>query len=214
MAAILPFVVSGLAFGLSAGLAPGPLLTLVITETLKHGARSGIKVAIAPLLTDLPIVCASLFLLSGLSNIRPVLGGIALCGAAFLIYLGTESIRFDGVDLDTADTASDAVRKGVLANFLNPSPYLFWISIGGPLMMRAMAAGRAPAAAFIAAFYLLLVGSKVVLAWGVGRSRRFLKSTHYVFTVRLLGVVLYGFALLFLWDGLQYLGIVKATGSG
>ena len=32
-------LVSGAVFGLSGGLTPGPLLTLVISETLKHGVR-------------------------------------------------------------------------------------------------------------------------------------------------------------------------------
>jgi threonine/homoserine/homoserine lactone efflux protein len=35
-------------FGLSAGLSPGPLLTLVIAETLKRGIAAGIRIAVAP----------------------------------------------------------------------------------------------------------------------------------------------------------------------
>ena len=52
---------SGAVFGLAAGLMPGPLLALVIQQTLRHGPTEGIKVAAAPLLTDLPIVAAALF---------------------------------------------------------------------------------------------------------------------------------------------------------
>lgn len=35
------YLVSGIVFGLSSGLAPGPLLTLVLTETLRHGKKGG-----------------------------------------------------------------------------------------------------------------------------------------------------------------------------
>ena len=49
----------GVVFGLAAGLMPGPLLALVIQQTLRHGPGEGIKVAAAPLLTDLPIVAAA-----------------------------------------------------------------------------------------------------------------------------------------------------------
>ena len=45
-----------LVLGLAAGFAPGPLLVLVISETLQHSTRAGIKVAFAPVITDLAIV--------------------------------------------------------------------------------------------------------------------------------------------------------------
>jgi len=61
---MLNFLTIGTLLGLSAGLAPGPLLTLVISETLQHDIKSGVKVALAPFITDLPIiiltVCGSL----------------------------------------------------------------------------------------------------------------------------------------------------------
>ncbi|NCD26558.1 MAG: hypothetical protein EOL86_13335, partial [Deltaproteobacteria bacterium] len=47
---------SGLVLGLSAGLSPGPLLTLMLSETLRHGVRAGLLVAVAPLISDLPII--------------------------------------------------------------------------------------------------------------------------------------------------------------
>ncbi|MFO1421061.1 MAG: hypothetical protein U1F59_09060 [Candidatus Competibacteraceae bacterium] len=38
------------------------------SETLHHGARAGISVALAPLLTDLPIILAVLLLLRPLAD--------------------------------------------------------------------------------------------------------------------------------------------------
>ena len=43
----LTYITTGFILGLS-GLIPGPLLTLVISETLKHGVKEGIKVAASP----------------------------------------------------------------------------------------------------------------------------------------------------------------------
>jgi threonine/homoserine/homoserine lactone efflux protein len=40
------------------------LLTLVLTQTLRHGPREGIKVAFSPLLTDGPVLVASILALS------------------------------------------------------------------------------------------------------------------------------------------------------
>jgi threonine/homoserine/homoserine lactone efflux protein len=44
---------SGAFLGLACGLAPGPLLALLLAQTLRHGPREGCKVALAPL------VCAA-----------------------------------------------------------------------------------------------------------------------------------------------------------
>lgn len=208
MAQDITFLLSGVTFGLSAGLSPGPLLTLVISETLKHGTRAGIKVAVAPLLTDLPIVGISVLLLSHLADAEPVLGVISLVGAVALAWLGFESVLFKGVVVENSRLKPKSVQKGLVANFLNPSPYLFWLSIGGPLMIKAFDKGMMPVLWFVGSFYLFLVGTKVILAVIVGNSRKFLKSTGYIYTVRVLGIILFGFMVMFLRDGLKFLGVI------
>ncbi len=74
------FLFMGLVLGLSAGLAPGPLLTLVVSETLRHHVGAGIRVALAPLISDLPIVLVSVGILSTMADFEAVLGGISLGG--------------------------------------------------------------------------------------------------------------------------------------
>ena len=63
---MIHYLTIGTVLGLSAGFAPGPLLTLVISETLQHDIKSGIKIALAPIITDLPIIILTLFILSKL----------------------------------------------------------------------------------------------------------------------------------------------------
>jgi threonine/homoserine/homoserine lactone efflux protein len=204
----ITFLFSGVVFGLSAGLTPGPLLTLVISETLKHDIKEGIKVSVAPLLTDLPIVLITILILSRLSNMLAVLGVVSLLGCAFLTYLGYESICFRGVDIEVEQAKPQSVRKGVIANFLNPSPYMFWFTIGSPLVLKALKISLLSASLFILGFYVFLVGSKVLVAIVVGKSRFFLKSKNYVYTIRFLGAVLLIFALLFLKDSFELFGII------
>lgn len=94
------FLISGIVFGLAAGISPGPLLTLVIAETLKHSKKEGIFVAAAPLLTDIPIVLISLFIISRVSQSDLILAVIALTGAIFIAYLGYESLVVKEVQLN------------------------------------------------------------------------------------------------------------------
>jgi threonine/homoserine/homoserine lactone efflux protein len=200
-------LVTGLVLGLSGGLSPGPLLALIISETLKHGPRAGIKVAMAPLLTDLPIVSIALISLVQLSDVQPALGLLSLMGAVVLAYYGFEHLTFRGVAVDLGKARPQSLRRAVTANLLNPNPYLFWFSIGAPMVLKALQTGIAPAGFFILGFYLMLTGSKALLAVIVGRSRHLLGSQPYLTIMRALGVVLLLFALLFLRDGLESLGV-------
>ncbi len=199
-------LISGIILGLSAGLSPGPMLTLVITQTLQHGIREGIKVACAPLVTDVPIIIVCLVILSAFADMNLVLGILALIGGVYLFYLGISGFRFTGEELEVAELKPQSLKKGVMINFLNPSPYLFWTSIGGPLVLKTSSSSLISAMVFILPFYVLLVGSKVVIAIISGKSKNLLSSTHYRLIIRFLGLVLIGFGILFWRDGIRYLG--------
>lgn len=207
------FLTLGALLGLSAGFSPGPLLTLVISETLRHGVGAGVRVALAPVVTDLPIILLTLFVLSGLQELHGVLGAVSIAGACFVLSLGWEALRTTGFDLQLQDGERRSLRKGILTNLLSPHPYLFWLGVGAPAMARAAGAHALAPAAFIAGFYACLVGSKIALAVLVGRSKSLFRGRAYVWTMRLLGAALVGLAFLLLRDGLQLLGLLGAAGS-
>ena len=208
MLEIFPFVLSGLILGLTAGISPGPLLTLVISETLKHGRKSGIKVAIAPLITDGPILLVGLSLLSKLSDLNILLGSISLFGAGFLAYLGYESLTIKNVKMNFKETDEQSLKKGIITNVLSPHPYLFYISIGGPLMVKALGISILALLSFIGSFLLLLVGSKIIIAFVIERSRAFLRSKTYIYTLKLLGLALIIFSIVFFKDALEFFKII------
>jgi threonine/homoserine/homoserine lactone efflux protein len=194
----------GVIFGLSAGLAPGPLFTLVLAQSLRYGFRAGAMVSLSPLVTDLPIVAASLLLVSRLAGSRLALGLISLAGALFLVYLGYETFSSVMDSGASAQTDAQPLRTGVITNFLNPHPYLFWMTVGSPAVMRAWSDGPARVVAFVAGFYLCLVGSKVFLAALTDRGRRLLEGNAYRLCMRGLGVLLWACAALLAFDGLRF----------
>ena len=203
------FLASGCVFGLAAGFTPGPTATLIIAQTLRFGFLDGVKVAIAPLLTDAPIIALSLVLIGRLAQIEPVIGCITLLGAAFLFYLAAESLRVRGIELGEQRTEPHSLRKGFMVNLLNPHPYLFWLMIGAPTLLKAASECALAVVLFLVGMYVCLVGAKILMAWLVARSRAFLRSRAYVQVNRLLGAALAVFALLFVRDGLGYLGIIS-----
>jgi len=198
-------VLAGAALGLSAGVSPGPLLALVIAQTLAYSVREGVKVAVAPLLSDLPIVLAALALTGMLAGHPVPLGLLTLCGALYLAWCGLEGLRFRPGALGQAPSRPRSMRKGVLANFLNPSPYLFWGGVGAPLLTRYWAEGGGAAAGFLAGFYACLVGAKVLVAWISGKAGPVVGSPAYALVMRLLGLALLAYAGWFARDAWRLL---------
>ena len=201
---MIDYLLSGTVLGLSAGLAPGPLLTLVLIETLQYDWRAGVKVACAPLLTDLPIICVTLFVLAQLSRVNAVLGVISLAGALLLLSMAYKSLRSSQISLSLENKAASSLSKGVFVNFLSPHPYLFWLTIGGPLVMKAWAQSFLSVLAFIGTFYLFLIGAKISLALLAGRSKVLLEGRLYLFVMRVLGLLLGFLALALLRDALRF----------
>ena len=193
--------------GLAAGFSPGPLLVLVISETLRHSVKDGIKVSLAPVITDVPILVVSLFILKQLSNFNILLGIISILGGFFVLFLGYESLRTKGVELNLEEQSSNALKKGVITNALNPHPYVFYLTVGAPIIFKALDKNFLNAAAFLGSFLFLLVASKVILAIIAGKSRTFLKGNTYINIMRILGILLILFSIFLFRDGLKLIGM-------
>jgi threonine/homoserine/homoserine lactone efflux protein len=69
---------SGVVFGLVAGLTPGRLLVLVLQQTLCYGIRAGLKVAGVPVLTDPLVIGVALVALNQMGDLDGVVGGACL----------------------------------------------------------------------------------------------------------------------------------------
>ncbi len=200
----------GTVLGLAAGFSPGPLTVLVISETLSYGLRAGVRVSLAPVLTDLPIIALAVLLLGRLSAYPAAFGVVALLGGAFLLRLGIGSLRYREAAVQVGQPAARSLLRGVTANFLNPNPYVFWIGVGTPILLSALDRSWLHASTFMAAFLFCIVGSKMLLARLVNGSRAFLSSGVYIWIMRTLGLMLIIYALIFFRDGLTRIGLYSA----
>ena len=202
----------GLTLGLSAGLSPGPLMTLVITTSLQSGFWHGLRIAAAPFVTDLPIILLSLFVL----HLLPAwsLAIIGLAGSAYVIYLGWETMRSARyADLAAMAGRAESVaspnqswrslRRGAVVNALNPHPYLFWATVGGPTLIAAFNQSVLHGALFLLGFYATLVGAKVAVAGLVHSQSHRLSNTGYRRILSLLGALLIALGFWLGWQALQ-----------
>jgi len=208
MTQTISYLTMGAVFGLTAGISPGPLLTLVISETLRHNKSEGVKIALAPLITDIPIVLLTIFFLSKMASSDIILGLISILGGFFIAYLGYDSIRSKGIEIDVQHLKPKSIRKGIIVNILSPHPYIFWLMVGAPITVKAYHASPVAAFVFIIAFYVMLIGSKISIALIVDKSRAILKNKVFIWTLRILGLVLLIFSILLIKEGIRYLGLI------
>lgn len=200
----------GVSLGLGAGITPGPLLGLVIAETLRNGWRAGVSVAFAPLLGDLFVIACCLLLLAQLPP--PFVAILSVWGGLYVLFLGWETLRTVPVvaepTVERAEHLWRSLRKGLTVNLLNPHPYLFWLTVGGPLVMQSYThSAFAAIVAFLSGFYGCLVGSKVLLALLVHGGRSWLQGRRYRIALQLSGVLLLLLGGMLIREALRLLGL-------
>ena len=200
----ISFLLSGSVLGLTAGLSPGPTQTFLISQTLQHGIKEGLKVSLVPLMTDVPICLFAVLVLSQLAEVDSVMGSISLIGALFLLYLAYGNFRITGTQTDEQVENPGSIKKGVMTNFLNPYPYMFWLLVGAPMMLKAYQNNIATAGSFVGSFYCGLIGTMAAMAAIVGKSRTFVRGKAYIYAIRGLGIALLIFALRFLWEAWKF----------
>lgn len=171
-------LVLDLAIGLAAGVSPGPLLALVLTATLRSGARAGMTAALAPLVSDAIVVAGTLLLLRHLPDrALPVLGVV---GGTYILVTALRTWREAGEVVGPGTGAvRTALRRAALVNLLSPHPWVAWATVLGSLTLTTWRDSHVGGVLLVAGFYLTLVGAKVVLAVLVGRGRRHLGGANY-----------------------------------
>jgi len=194
------YLTMGASFGLMAGISPGPLLTLVLSESLTKNYRAGIKVALAPLITDFPIILVILLILRAAYSYDILIKVISIIGSLYLFYLAYQNLVTSGLPEKKSGKLNNALIKGIVANLLNPHPYLFWILVGGPIILESYTTSPIYTIAFLTGLYFFLLSSKILLAILTGKSKRFIRPRIYTLVNQALGLVLIFFGFYFIFD--------------
>lgn len=148
--------------GLSAAAAPGPLQAYLLAQSVRNGAARTLPVACAPLATDPPLIA---IVLAVLAQLPPgFLRALGIVGGLVVLWLGAGALR-----AARAPPAPPAARpppsgfaRALLVNFTNPNAWLWWSTAAGPILAAAWRASPLSAAAFLAGFYLLLLGGNAL----------------------------------------------------
>ena len=193
---ILGLAIAGATLGIVEGIKPGPLLTMVIRETLSGGLRAGLWTAAAPIFTDGPLVIFSLLAAAWIATNPSALLVITLAGAIFLAQMGYECFGLEPPNMDEdPPPPTGSFLRGVITNLLNPNVYIFWFLIGGPLMASAAEDEILAPIAYAITFLVTIMLTKATIAYAIHRASGNISSTVYTKLLAICGIIMIGFSL-------------------
>lgn len=162
----------GLTLGFSAAAQPGPFQAYLLAQSLRNGARRTLPVGLVPLVSDPPVIAVVLAVLAQVP--AGFLRVLQLAGGAVVLWLGAGALRAALAAAPAAESHAPprGFARAVAVNFTNPSVWIFWSLVGGPILAEAWRAAPARALVFLAGFYLFLAAGNAALVLLAGQARR------------------------------------------
>jgi threonine/homoserine/homoserine lactone efflux protein len=197
------YILQGIGYGLAAAAQPGPFQTYLISQTLTRGWKRTLPAALAPLVSDGPIIALCLLMLSQvplwLQKFLYIAGGL------FILYLAYGAYRswknFDP-NIPSPETGTQqSVLKAALMNALSPGPYIFWSLVTGPILLRGWRETPLNGLGFLAGFYVTIVSSLLAIIMIFGTAAQLGPKVNRVL-LGISAVALFCFGSYQLWLGI------------
>ena len=122
----------GYATGLSLVILVGPVLLVLLTNTLGRGPKAGLLVALGIFVSDILAVALTLVGIGALMEQPHFKRTVALLGAIVLLGMGIRYLIAPGLRKAgkiSTSTLTGAFVQGFLVNFVNPFVFMVWIGI-------------------------------------------------------------------------------------
>ena len=197
------YIVQGIVYGFAAAAQPGPFQTYLISQSLLKGPRKTLIGALAPLVSDGPIITLCLLVLSQVPDWLKKF--LYIAGGLFILYLAYGAYRawrnFDPHLPPPESGKRQGILKAALMNVLSPGPYIFWSLVTGPILIAGWRETPFYGIGFMLGFYITLISSLALIIIVFGSARQLGPKVNRV----LLGVsstALFGFGIYQLWLGI------------
>ncbi len=167
------YILQGIGFGFAAASQPGPLQTYLISQALTRGWKRTLPAALAPLISDGPIILICVLVLSQFPDWLQRVMYIA--GGSFILYLAygaLKSWRSHNEVITVPNTAShQTILRAAMTNALSPGTYVFWTLVTGPILLEGWRETPMNGIGFLAGFYITLITglAAVILVFGISQ---------------------------------------------
>ena len=199
---MLAYVIQGIGYGFSAAVQPGPFQTYVISQALNRGWKYTLPAALAPLVSDGPIIALALLVLSQIPDWLQQF--LYVASGLFILYLARGAFvawrNFDAAELVTPESDQQSVLRAALMNVISPGPYIYWSLVTGPILLTGWRETPANGMGFVAGFYAAMILSLVGIILLFSPARQLGPKVNRVLLL-VSAVALVCFGLFQLWQG-------------
>ena len=193
------FLLQGIGFGLAAASQPGPFQTYLISQSLTNGRRRTLPAALAPLISDGPIIAVCLLVLSQVPAwMEKALFGVSGLFVLYLAFGSYHSWRNGSATIQGVSDARQSVWKAAFMNALSPGPYIFWTLVTGPILVAGWRESPLYGVGFLGGFYLTIVCSLAGIIVVFGLAARFGPKVNHAM-LGISSLVLFLFGLFQIW---------------
>jgi len=207
---MLAYLISGVTYGFAAAVSPGPLSMYLMSQAVSKGWRKAMPVAFSPLITDGPVALLVLAILSRVPGV--LVSYLRVFGGALILYLACDAWRSYRLsrnqDPVSLEAGPNSLWKAVLINWLNPSVYIGWSVIMGPIVLSGWHKAPANGVAMVVGFYttIVVVMAGMVMMFAAAKS---LGPKVRKNLIGLSSIALAGLGLYQLWLGVSALTATK-----
>lgn len=198
--------------GLTGAMAPGPFLTVTITETLRNGRLAALKLLVGHAVLELTLIVGLALGLKTVLDADAVVLIVSLAGGGFLLWMALDLLigaARGSITLDLADSGAELrygpVAQGAAVSLSNPYWTLWWLTIGVKLAMDGIGMGASGVAAFFLGHELADLAWYGLVVTVVHSGRRLLTPRSYRAVIALCALFLLYLGADFVWEGIASL---------
>ena len=202
--------------GFSGAMMPGPLVTMVISESARRGFRAAPLLVAGHSLAELAMVIALAAGLSALLSQNVVAGAVGLLGGGALVWMGAgilQAVRKGQVAMEATGNGRAAqgyVWSGIVASVSNPYWLLWWATVGTTYIFRSMGSGAAGPISFYTGHILSDLVWCCFVAFLIVSGRKMLSQRAYQGILAVCGLFMVGLGGYFFVSGAQFLAPLAA----
>jgi threonine/homoserine/homoserine lactone efflux protein len=190
--------------GLSGAMAPGPVLTVTISETLKRGFKAGPLIVLGHALLEIVLL---LLIAAGLGPFfeHPVVTPIFLsAGGAVLLWMGGQMIiankrtTEDALNAKGTESPYGPVLAGIVLSLTNPFWIIWWVTVGMGFVTQSLQFGIAGLLSFYFGHILADLAWYSFVSFSVSAGRRLCPPLLYRIVFITCGIALLALGGLFI----------------
>ncbi|VGO17138.1 Leucine efflux protein [Pontiella desulfatans] len=204
MFSLLTIFAGAFVVGLSGAMAPGPVLTVTISETLKRGFKAGPLIVLGHAVLEIMLL-ALIFAGLGPFFQHPVVTKVFLvAGGAVLLWMGGTMIiqnkksTHDALNAKGAETPYGPIWAGIVLSVTNPYWIIWWVTIGMGFVTQSIQSGIAGLLSFYFGHILADLAWYSFVSFSVSVGRKLCPPMVYRVVFIVCGTVLIGLGGLFL----------------